>query len=241
MHIEAAKSERPWADKGHDRVVLLEDMGRFALFDGAGQAMASDIALETFTSQHSEHVSSDSRPLPFLNDVFGEIHARILKFQEEIAEAKYSRYAKNIVTTGTALGLRTLTNGSRTPILELAHAGDSSLWMLDRDAGSLTKLTHDDIIGSEPENCIPDIRNWLGGEGHVLTQWFGRPLRASRAVFALFSDGVGSYEDHGGAITEWNLQEIMASNASVQNKADWIIGASSIRDDASAIVVEVTA
>lgn len=242
MLIEAAKAERPRAGKGHDRMVMLEGLGRFALFDGAGQAMASDVAAQVFTDQHLEYDALPGFPLPLLNEVFEKIHEEIQNFQKdkEVVEILGDK-AKNIMTTGTALGIRELANDAATPIIEYAHAGDSSLWMFDCDTGRLLKLTKDDIIGNDPENCMPDVRNWLGAPDHELTQWLGVPLRTSRAIFALSSDGVTSFESRHGTVDESQMKEILASKASPQTKADHIISTAAVRDDASVIVMEFQA
>lgn len=235
MDIEVGQAERPFQDKGHDRLVVLEDLGRFAIFDGAGQAMASEIAARTF---REEHADTDESSLPFLHDVFTLIQAHILRFYDELPEA-YKHLRGKILTTGTALGLRTLPNGSS--ILEYAHAGDSSLWAFDHGSDSLSKLTRDEIIGSDPYNCWPNVRNWLGAPEHQLEQWLGMPLTSEHLSLVLFSDGVGSYDAQEGAITRKRLEEILRSPTyTPESKANQIIQSSSVKDDASAIVVEVT-
>ncbi|HVX47798.1 MAG TPA: hypothetical protein VHA05_00355 [Candidatus Saccharimonadales bacterium] len=242
MLIEAARAERPRAGKDHDRLEMLPDLGRFALFDGAAQAMASDIAAQVFADQHRQYDATTGFPLPLLNEVFEEIHKRIQEFQGEEAVVKaLGDKAKNIVTTGTALGLRQLENSRGTVIREYAHAGDSSLWMFDYDAGQLIKLTEDEVIGNDSENCLPDIRNWLGSPEHELTQWLGTPLKTDHAAFALMSDGVTSFEAKRGKVDEPEIEEILRGDASPRSKADRLISASAVRDDASVIVVEFRA
>ncbi|HET7059713.1 MAG TPA: hypothetical protein VFH99_00115 [Candidatus Saccharimonadales bacterium] len=236
MDIEAARAERPWEGKGHDRLVLMEDIGRFALFDGASQAMASDIAAATFREQHA---GVDEFSLPFLNDVFALIQQNILRFGDNLPE-RYQHLKGQISTTGTAVGIRTLPNNHNSSVLEYVHAGDSSLWMFDHDSDILRKLTRDEIIGNSPDNCLPNTRNWLGALGHRLEQRLGFPLKTGRATLALFSDGVSSYETQEGSLTKEKLEEILRSTDNTPgSKATQIIQNSSIKDDASVIVVEV--
>lgn len=227
MHIEAAKAERPLPNHGDDRVVLLPQLGRFALFDGAGQSMASDIAADTFREQHGQ--AQDSPPR--LNDVFNMINSRLLEFNGAIPD-KYWRAQGNVRTTGVAVGIRTF-GESPALCLEHAHAGDSSIHLFDHKAERLSRLTRDEWY-----------HNFLGSDQYQLEQWGGRKLLSPHISLALFSDGVGSEEDNewnsNGGITADALRSILADYASCEDKAQRILEASRINDDRSVIVIEAT-
>jgi serine/threonine protein phosphatase PrpC len=220
VRIEAAKAEMPSPSEDHDRSVLLQDIGRFAVFDGAGQHLASDIAEKTFRESHTNSV-------PLLREVFGGIQSELLKFQNNLPD-EYWHLRGLVLTTGTAMSIDIGSNK-----FEYAHAGDSSLYMFDFDSEELRSVTRQEIIGKSP-----DLNNFLGAFRHRLNQ-YGTVSLPEHAAFTLFSDGVGDKTKPRGSITEDQVGEILSSDISCQEKADEILRASSIRDDKSVIVVEI--
>lgn len=224
MNIEAGKAERPLPNHGDDRLVLMPELGRFALFDGIGP-FSGDIAANTFKAQHS----GDS-DLPLLSDVFATIQSEILKFCHELPE-KHKVLRNYIRTTGTAFGVRVYGN-STTPWLEFAHVGDSSLHMFDHESARLSRVTHDEW---------PD--RFLGSGKYQLRQYGGFVL-SPHVTLAAFSDGIGSEEGNmwqsqtENGITEAVLKDILAGGASCEDKARRILEASKINDDKSVIVIE---
>lgn len=231
MHIEAASAERPFrpSEGNQDRLVLLSEIGRFALFDGTGQDFASDLAAKVFIEKHAHNGVNGDCTLPLLRDVFGEIQQQILQENLRVHE-KQPELANNwLATTGTAIGIRGMTvEGVKVPTLQHAHAGDSSLWRLDHDKDHLSKVTHDS-----------QVDNFLGWPNHILGDhdWSGFNL-LGRTSLALLSDGITSDEMPTGAIEADGLHEILRSDASPQVKANEILAASSVKDDASVIIIE---
>ncbi|HEX5455856.1 MAG TPA: SpoIIE family protein phosphatase [Candidatus Saccharimonadales bacterium] len=218
MYIEAGKAERPV--EGQDRLVLLEDLGRFAVFDGAGNAIASSLAAKVFREQQ-EGVS-----LPSLGEVFERVQEGLMEYQDNLSEA-YKYLRGFILTTGTALGI-----GTDTSDLEFAHAGDSAMCMFDFEARRLSGVTRQDVIGHRA-----DVDNFLGSPRHILTQ-YGSVTAPEHVALALFSDGVGDKANPEGAVTEGQMVEILGAELSCDEKAEQIIEASSINDDRAVIVVE---
>jgi serine/threonine protein phosphatase PrpC len=215
MYIEAGRAERPV--EGQDRLVLLEDLGRFAVFDGAANAIASSLAAKIFCEQSA----GDS-----LREVFERIQGSIMEYQDNLSEAyKYMRGL--ILTTGTALEIGTDTND-----LGFAHAGDSAMCMFDFETRMLSGVTRQDVIGHRA-----DTDNFLGSPRHILTQ-YGKIAAPEHVALALFSDGVGDKANPEGAITDGQMAEILGAELSCDEKAEQIIEASSINDDRAVIVVE---
>ncbi len=220
MYIEVGSAERPLEEKGHDRIVLFEDLGRFAVFDGAGQPVASDVAEKVFRKEHL-----DSAP-PSLKEVFIRIQAGLMEYQESLSEE--DQYMKGfILTTGAALGI-----DQETEKFQYAHAGDSAMYMLNHDSSTLSGVTRQEVIGH-----YADVENFLGHPRHILCQ-YGEAAISGDVSFVLFTDGVGDRANPRGAITPASIQKILASEDSPQYKAEQIINGSSINDDRAVIVVD---
>jgi hypothetical protein len=220
MSIEIGAAELPLKEKGHDRLVLLEDLGRFAVFDGAGNAIASSLAAKIFREEHE----GDS--LPSLREVFERVQAGLMDYHDKLPE-EYQYTRGLVLTTGTALDIDAHTND-----LGFAHAGDSAMYMFDFEAESLSRVTRQEVIGTRP-----DVDNFLGSPRHRLTQ-HGSVAAPEHVALALFSDGVGDKANPEGAITEGQMAEILGAELSCDEKAEKIIEASSINDDRAVIVVE---
>lgn len=220
MSIEAGIAERPLENKGHDRLVLFEDLGRFAVFDGAGQAIASSLAAKIFREQHEEE------PLPPLREVFESIQAGLMDYHDKLPET-YEYLRGLVLTTGTAVGINADTN-----TFDYAQAGDSAMYMFDFGSSELTGVTRQEVIGTRP-----DIDNFLGSPRHILTQHGEAPL-PEHAAFVLFSDGVGDKANPEGAVTERQIAEILGAGLTCEQKAGEILEASAISDDRAVIVIE---
>lgn len=220
MYIEVGKAERPLKTEGHDRLVLLEDLGRFAVFDGAGNAIASSLAAKIFRDEHRQPT------LPGLRQVFERIQSGLMDYQDQLSE-EY-RYMRGLVlTTGTALGIKADAGN-----IEFAHAGDSAMYMFDFGARKLSGITRQDVIGHRA-----DTDNFLGSPRHIMTQ-YGDIAVPEHVALALFSDGVGDKANPVGAVSEGQMAEILGAELSCDEKAEQILEASSINDDRAVIVVE---
>ncbi len=223
MHLRAAQLERPLPEKNHDRLVMATEHGRFAVFDGASNAEASTLAAEVFEAQ----LSYDNPCSSPLTSVFTLIQRSLLE-----------RFGGRHLTTGTAIDIQRSGDSNGTATLNFAHAGDSSLYLFDRQAFSLTKLTRDEapIL---PNGAV-DARNFLGASLHTLQQ-YGDLILPRCATLALFSDGIGDSAPREGGVSEETLAEILSADEPCRQKARKILDASQIIDDASIIVVEYCA
>lgn len=220
MSIEAGIAERPYEGKGHDRLVLFEDLGRFAVFDGAGQAIASSLAAKVFREQH------EGDTVPPLKEVFERVQAGLMNYQDHLSE-DYKYLRGLILTTGTAVGIN-----PDEETFDFAQAGDSAMYMFDFGSDELTGVTRQEVIGP-----YPDIANFLGSPEHILSQYGKVPL-PEHSAFVLFSDGVGDKANPEGAVTEATMADILGSDGTPVQKAEEILDASSINDDRAVIVIE---
>ncbi|HVX23859.1 MAG TPA: SpoIIE family protein phosphatase [Candidatus Saccharimonadales bacterium] len=221
MQTQAASAERPVAHKAHDRLTIISDLGRFAVFDGAGNPFASTLAQNVFNKMH------ESEQLPTLRRTFAMIQDLLLR-----------RLNGQMLTTGTAAGIRH-DKVSATTWLDYAHAGDSSLVIHDHTTGATTKLTRDDSF-RDPATGITFAPNFLGAAGHTLEQCNTIPL-PRRATLALFTDGITDDTHPRRGLQDSTLEMIMASQDTPTAKARAILGGSRINDDASVIVIEHSA
>ena len=149
MKLRAAAHEKPFPEKNHDRFVMLKEIGRFAVFDGANHAAASEMGAGMF-----RELSLQADPLG-LAEIFEAIHKALLeKFQGER------------LTTATAIALHERAGAW---YMDKAHAGDSSLNLFNPLTSDLLLLTHPEPPPN-PISMATDSRNFLGSPEQQLQQ-----------------------------------------------------------------------
>ena len=210
--IDAALAERPFENHGHDRAVMLKELGRFAVLDGAGSYFASSNAAQKF-KELCEIIPDIS-----LQEIFRSMQNYVL------------RMAPWDCTTATALAIHPPSG-----TFEYAHAGDSFLYSFDHTSQYLDKLTRDEAPIKSNGKINTD--NFLGSSAHELRQWNRLPL-SPRMTFILGTDGITDDRHRRGSVSDKTLQKIASSGLDIAEKAHDIVEASKLKDDAAVIVVE---
>lgn len=210
--IHAALAERPFENHGHDRAVVLKELGRFAVLDGAGTYFASSFAAQKFKELY-EIIPSLSLP-----EVFRSMQNHVLHM------------APGHHTTATALALYPAEGE-----FEYAHAGDSFLYSYDHLRDYFVKLTRDEAP-LKPNGKV-NVDNFLGSESYELHQ-HARVALSPRMTFIVGTDGITDDRHKRGSVSDKTLKKIAMSNSEPEEMAGDIKDASKLNDDATVIVVK---
>ncbi|HSX33289.1 MAG TPA: PP2C family serine/threonine-protein phosphatase [Candidatus Saccharimonadales bacterium] len=211
VRIEAAKVERPFPGKDHDRVFLDNEQRLYGVFDGAANPYASALAAATV----QQLVRSST--LRGVDHAFAIIQDNLL-----------TAFGGRLLTTGTLLHIQ---EDSAT----FAAAGDSPLYTYDHAAGALRRETIDESMRL-PGRINAD--NFLGSPLHQLKQLGTHALTAD-TTYALMSDGLTD-EFYPGHLTDDVIADALSSNQTSEQIAQELMDRAAVFDDAAVIVVRVS-
>lgn len=247
MNISSGSFSESYPGKDHDRYVVRDDPrdAFYAVFDGAGTEIASDIAEKTLNGLIDGWFAGKNHNI----ESGGE---QAHKFGEDLGLHRVQEEARSYLqvlfsgarTTASVLRLRELDGGERKA--NFANAGDSRIYCLADD--ELHLLTEDEAPLYKSRGGMralwrpiyyTDTSNFIGSPDHKLKCYDDIDISCiGGAVFALVTDGITDLYNPG-RVEEGVIKEILASDRSPQEQAEELANTSNIPDDKTAVVVHV--
>ncbi len=205
-------------ENNEDSYFYDKDIGLFILCDGMGGHLAGEVAsglaVETVKREVTAHLK-EKEPVAVLRQAIEKANLAIWQKSHEAEQFK---------EMGTTMTVA-LIDGR---VLIVAHVGDSSLYVFDKD--QCGKITHDHTLAETMRKEMPEkdetefnaynhvLMRALGMEPQIRIDFFSRDLTGEETIL-LASDGLTDLLD------QEEISELMRKPESVEEKAQTLVDA----------------